>query len=242
MLALPGGLPLAAPGTGFARRGPARQVLGSDVGTLRTHRTRSRWLPGADSWSGNIPFIRVRRVRHLVADAAGMGVTAEKQRADAGSTLSFFDLHSDYVGERNEFEATSTGWRRARRCADIPASRRGLVCALNAAERPLALPAGEPILASAAAHVATQCRGLAGVAAFRACPTYSAYASKSGHRLVRWIVRTQEVITFVDSEVNHIHNPARRSGVACLERERRRDSAAPGNHHLDTRRTGRNID
>lgn len=51
--------------------------------------------------------------RHLVADAAGMGgADRRKQRADAGSTLSFFDLHSDYVGNEMNSTATSTGWPR----------------------------------------------------------------------------------------------------------------------------------
>lgn len=61
----------------------------------------------------------------------------------------FFDLHSDYVGKRNEFDG-DVDWLAAPDDALI--FRRhggGLVCALNAAERPLALPAGEPILASA---------------------------------------------------------------------------------------------
>lgn len=84
------------------------------MGTLGTHRTRSRWLPGADSLVGqHSPFgFSTCPDTWLPMPPEWAALTAEKQRADAGSTLSFFDLHSDYVGNEMNSTATSTGWPR----------------------------------------------------------------------------------------------------------------------------------
>lgn len=102
-------------------------------------------------WSGNIPPFGFSTCPDtwLPMPPEWAALTAEKQRADAGSTLSFFRLALRLRRERNEFDG-DVDWLAAPDDALI--FRRhggGLVCALNAAERPLALPAGEPILASA---------------------------------------------------------------------------------------------
>lgn len=65
-------------------------------------------------WSGNIPPFGFSTCPDtwLPMPPEWAALTAEKQRADAGSTLSFFDLHSDYVGNEMNSTATSTGWPR----------------------------------------------------------------------------------------------------------------------------------
>lgn len=77
-------------------------------------------------------------------------LTVEKQRADAGSTLSFFRRAIELRRTRDEFDGAEIDWQTAprdaltfRRCAG------GLLCVLNAGNRPIPLPQGEVILASA---------------------------------------------------------------------------------------------
>ncbi len=77
-------------------------------------------------------------------------LTVEKQRADAGSTLSFFRRIIGLRRERDEFAGAEIEWLSAPRDALIFRRRGGgLVCALNAGRRPIALPPGELLLASA---------------------------------------------------------------------------------------------
>ncbi|HYB38855.1 MAG TPA: glycoside hydrolase family 13 protein [Mycobacterium sp.] len=78
------------------------------------------------------------------------GLTVEKQLSDADSTLSFFRRALELRRARAEFSGDRIDWLAARRGALIFRRRGGrLVCALNAGKRPMALPDGEVILASA---------------------------------------------------------------------------------------------
>lgn len=86
------------------------------------------WLPMPEDWAA---------------------LTVEKQRADAGSTLSFFRQAIELRRARAEFEGTAIDWLTAP--ADALIFRRragGLRCVLNAGSRPIPLPQGEVILAS----------------------------------------------------------------------------------------------
>jgi alpha-glucosidase len=76
-------------------------------------------------------------------------LTVEKQQADADSTLLFFQRALELRRGRSEFGGTDLDWLTAPRGALIFRRRGGLVCALNAGKRPMALPNGELILASA---------------------------------------------------------------------------------------------
>jgi alpha-glucosidase len=79
-------------------------------------------------------------------------VTAEKQQADANSTFSFFQRALELRRERSEFDGsngTDIDWLSAPPDAVIFRRAGGLVCALNAGRRPIALPDGELVLASA---------------------------------------------------------------------------------------------
>jgi alpha-glucosidase len=87
------------------------------------------WLPFPNEWSS---------------------LTVEKQLADPGSTLSFYREAIGLRGARAEFGGTVIEW------LDSPDDALvyrvvdgGLVCALNAGDTPLSLPAGEVLLASA---------------------------------------------------------------------------------------------
>jgi alpha-glucosidase len=75
-------------------------------------------------------------------------LTVEKQLADADSTLSFFRRALELRRQRAEFDGIEVERLGAPRDALI-FRRGGLVCALNAGKRPLALPHGELLLASA---------------------------------------------------------------------------------------------
>ncbi|OSC41625.1 glycoside hydrolase family 13 protein [Mycobacterium decipiens] len=75
-------------------------------------------------------------------------LTVEKQLADADSTLSFFRRALQLRRERAEFDGGDIEWLTAPRSALLFRRPGGLVCALNAGDRPLALPAGELLLAS----------------------------------------------------------------------------------------------
>lgn len=87
------------------------------------------WLPMPDDWAA---------------------LTAEKQGVDAGSTLSFFRRIIELRKARSEFDGTQVEWLPAPRDALILRRRGGgLVCALNAGSRPIALPPGELIMSSA---------------------------------------------------------------------------------------------
>ena len=77
-------------------------------------------------------------------------LTAEKQLDAADSTLTFFRRAIELRRSRSEFGGAAVEW------LDSPADglafrlAGGLVCALNAGRRPMALPDGELLLASAA--------------------------------------------------------------------------------------------
>ncbi len=77
-------------------------------------------------------------------------LTVEKQRADPGSTLHFFRRLIELRKARSEFAGTQIEWLPAPGDALIFRRRGGgLVCALNAGSRPIALPPGELIMSSA---------------------------------------------------------------------------------------------
>ena len=77
-------------------------------------------------------------------------LTVEKQIADPESTLAFFQRAIELRGARAEFDGSEIEWLKAPRGAVIFRRRGGgLVCALNAGDRPMPLPPGELILASA---------------------------------------------------------------------------------------------
>jgi alpha-glucosidase len=77
-------------------------------------------------------------------------LTVDKQLADPGSTLSFFRRALELRRNRPEFTAAGVNWLAVRR--DRLVFRRGadgLICVLNAGKRPMRLPAGKLLLASA---------------------------------------------------------------------------------------------
>jgi len=77
-------------------------------------------------------------------------LTVKKQRADPDSTLSFFRRALELRRARSEFDGGEIEWLDASRGRLIFRRRGGgLVCALNAGRRPMALPPGELILSSA---------------------------------------------------------------------------------------------
>ncbi|BDN83594.1 MULTISPECIES: glycoside hydrolase family 13 protein [Mycobacterium] len=76
-------------------------------------------------------------------------LTVEKQLEDAGSTLAFFRRALELRRKRREFDGNEIRWLSAPRGALIFRRPAGLVCALNAGDRPLTLPDGELLLASA---------------------------------------------------------------------------------------------
>lgn len=75
-------------------------------------------------------------------------LTVENQRDDAGSTLALYRRAIELRSARAEFNGDAIEWLPA--AGDALIFRRGgLRCALNAGERPLPLPDGELLLASA---------------------------------------------------------------------------------------------
>jgi alpha-glucosidase len=86
------------------------------------------WLPMPEEWAA---------------------LTVEKQDADSDSTLSFFRRALELRKKRAEFDDADLGWLTAPRYALIFRRGGGLVCALNTGKRPMALPPGDVILASA---------------------------------------------------------------------------------------------
>ena len=91
---------------------------------------------GADTW---LPMPR---------DWAAL--TVEKQRADADSTLSFFQRALELRRRRAEFDGDDIDWLSAPSAALIFRRHGGLVCALNAGDRPITVPPGELMLSSVA--------------------------------------------------------------------------------------------
>ncbi|GBG37483.1 glycoside hydrolase family 13 protein [Mycobacterium montefiorense] len=77
-------------------------------------------------------------------------LTVEKQDADPNSTLSFFRTALELRRDRAEFDGVELQWLAATpETLVFRRSTGGLVCALNTGKRPMALPAGELIFASA---------------------------------------------------------------------------------------------
>jgi alpha-glucosidase len=102
-------------------------------------------------WSGEAPpfGFSASADTWLPMPAAWATLTAEKQQADGDSTLSFFRRLLELRRERSEFDGADIEWLTAARDAVIFRRSAGLVCALNAGKRPIALPDGELVLASA---------------------------------------------------------------------------------------------
>jgi alpha-glucosidase len=75
-------------------------------------------------------------------------LTVEKQLSDAGSTLSFFRRAIELRRVRREFDGSAIEWLESPRDALVFRLAGGLVCAVNAGRRAMALPDGEVLLAS----------------------------------------------------------------------------------------------
>ncbi|EUA33162.1 putative oligo-1,6-glucosidase domain protein [Mycobacterium xenopi 4042] len=76
-------------------------------------------------------------------------LTVEKQLSDPDSTLSLFRRAIELRRTRVEFDGSRIEWLATPRDALIFRCPAGLICALNAGDRPLTLPDGELLLASA---------------------------------------------------------------------------------------------
>jgi alpha-glucosidase len=103
-------------------------------------------------WSGGTPPFGFSRsaATWLPIPSEWAALTVEKQSADPDSTLSFFQRAIELRGARGEFVGGEIEWLKVPRGALMfRRSGGGLVCALNAGDRPMPLPPGELILASA---------------------------------------------------------------------------------------------
>jgi alpha-glucosidase len=72
----------------------------------------------------------------------------EKQLDDADSTLTFFRRAIELRHSRPEFGGSAVEWLNSPADTLVFRLSSGLVCALNTGRRPMALPAGEVLLAS----------------------------------------------------------------------------------------------
>lgn len=102
-------------------------------------------------WSGDTPPFGFSSCAQtwLPMPADWSALTVEKQLGDPSSMLTFFRRALRLRRERAEFDGSEIDWLSAN--GDALIFRRGgggLVCALNAGQRPMALPAGELLLAS----------------------------------------------------------------------------------------------
>jgi alpha-glucosidase len=103
-------------------------------------------------WSGDTPpfGFSTSADTWLPMPADWAALTVEKQSADPNSTLSFFRKALELRRQRAGCDGADIEWLTAPRGALIFRRRgSGLVCALNAGRRPMVLPPGELILASA---------------------------------------------------------------------------------------------
>ncbi|SPM31630.1 glycoside hydrolase family 13 protein [Mycobacterium terramassiliense] len=103
-------------------------------------------------WSGEAPPFGFSTTADtwLPMPADWAALTVEKQREDPDSMLSFFRRALKMRRDRCEFAGGGLDWQAATRDTLIFRRRGGgLVCALNAGRRAMALPPGELILASA---------------------------------------------------------------------------------------------
>lgn len=122
------------------------------MGTLRAHRARPRQVPGSDPLVGRrSPFgFSSSSDTWLPMPQEWAKLTVEKQIADPESTFSFFQHLIKLRKERTEFDGEEIDWVDAPRDALIFRRRGGgAVCAVNAGRRPIPLPPGELIVASA---------------------------------------------------------------------------------------------
>ncbi|MEE3064610.1 MAG: glycoside hydrolase family 13 protein [Actinomycetota bacterium] len=102
-------------------------------------------------WSGDTPPFGFSSSPDtwLPMPADWASLTVEKQDADPDSTLTFFRTVLKLRRERAEFDGVELEWLTATDDALVFRRPGGLVCALNTGKRPMALPAGELIFASA---------------------------------------------------------------------------------------------
>jgi alpha-glucosidase len=103
-------------------------------------------------WSGDTPpfGFSSNADTWLPMPADWAALTVEKQRADPDSTLSFYQRALELRRERAEFDGDEFEWLAAAPELLIFERNGGaLVCALNVDRRPMVLPPGEVILASA---------------------------------------------------------------------------------------------
>ncbi|OBI85833.1 alpha-amylase [Mycobacterium asiaticum] len=103
-------------------------------------------------WSGDAPpfGFSTNPDTWLPMPADWAALTVGKQRADTGSTLAFFREVIRLREARAEFEGTAIDWLSSPTGVLIFRRRGGgLVCVLNAGDRPVALPPGELLLSSA---------------------------------------------------------------------------------------------
>lgn len=120
------------------------------MGALRAHQARPRRLPGADAVVGYRAAFGFsdNPDTWLPMPPDWAPLTVEKQLADGDSTLQLYRQAIELRGSRAEFSGRDVNW------LDSPPGtlafrRGGLVCVLNAGERPVVLPEGRLILASA---------------------------------------------------------------------------------------------
>ena len=132
---------------GLPERRPAgRGAAGPDVGAVRAHRARPRRVPGADAVVGRRAAVRVLRRPDtwLPMPPEWAPLTVERQLADPDSTLNFFrralDVRRGLAGQRLEWVDAPMG--------ALVFRVDGLVCSLNAGEKPIEIPSGELLLAS----------------------------------------------------------------------------------------------
>ncbi|MGF2951975.1 glycoside hydrolase family 13 protein [Mycobacterium sp. THU-M116] len=102
-------------------------------------------------WSGEAPPFGFSSATDtwLPIPADWAALTVDRQRADAGSTLSFFQRAIELRKTRDEFDGVEVDWLTAPHDALMFRRAGGLLCVLNAGNRPIPLPRGEVILASA---------------------------------------------------------------------------------------------
>ncbi|WP_204081259.1 glycoside hydrolase family 13 protein [Mycobacterium riyadhense] len=103
-------------------------------------------------WSGDAPpfGFSASADTWLPMPAEWADLTVDRQLKDADSMLSFFQRALELRREHSEFEGSLIDWLAADDDALLFRRRGGgLVCALNAGERPMQLPAGELLLSSA---------------------------------------------------------------------------------------------
>jgi alpha-glucosidase len=102
-------------------------------------------------WSGDTPpfGFSTSSETWLPMPPEWAALTVEKQLRDTESTLSFFRRILELRWVRSEFGGSRIHWLPAPRDALIFRRAGGLICALNVGDRPLTLPDGELLLASA---------------------------------------------------------------------------------------------